>query len=150
MNIKNYTSEVAPEKSVAHIEKTLVEIGAKNINKEYVHGMLSGIKFLVDIKTPNGINMVAFELPVQVNEIFNFYWNGRYQKTEKQKKMVMEQSLRTAWKIISDWVDIQASMIHLKQAEILQVFLPYALAEGGETIFSKLKSGNFKALQSGQ
>jgi hypothetical protein len=51
------------------------------------------------------------------------------------------QSERTAWKLIQDWVEVQLSMISLKQADFVQVFLPYVW-NGQRTYYQALKESN--------
>lgn len=144
MNLKNYTSTMPVEVSIAKIEKILVRIGAKNINKEYVDGGIVGIKFLIDVKG----NTVAFSLPAKVNAIFNEMWRQRTQRSEKQKKGVIAQAEMTAWKIVCDWVEIQASMIYLEQADVMQIFFPYAMINPSQTFYEKfIDNGGFKQLQ---
>ena len=45
MKLKNYTSSIPPDRSVALIEKKLVEVGADHIAKSYEKGKLCGIVF---------------------------------------------------------------------------------------------------------
>ena len=143
MNLKNYTSTTSSDKSISRIEKKLVSIGAKNINKEYENEMLTSIKFLIDIKGQT----VAFALPARVHVVFDVMWKEVVRPRPDTKKRIQDQAEMTAWKIIADWVDIQASMIYLEQAEILQVFMPYALVGNSNTTFyDKIKESGFKAL----
>jgi hypothetical protein len=44
-----------------------------------------------------------------------------------------------------DWVAVQLSLIEMKQAELLQVFLPYLWA-GKTTFYESIKQGKFKAI----
>jgi hypothetical protein len=48
-----------------------------------------------------------------------------------------------------DWVQVQVSMIKLKQMKTLQVFLPY-LWDGNQTFFEALEAKQFKALPAPQ
>lgn len=47
---------------------------------------------------------------------------------------------------LKDWVEVQMSMIQMKQAETLQVFMPY-LWNGRETLYQlSQNNGGFRAL----
>jgi hypothetical protein len=56
-----------------------------------------------------------------------------------------EQASRTAWKIVQDWIEVQMSMIQMKQADTLQVFLPYVY-DGKRTFYQVLQQNNFRGL----
>ena len=121
--IKNYTSTVPIERSICHIENKLVAHGAKDIMKRYDSiGRLESICFIIFVSGNN----ISFKLPARIDSCCEILKaeikrprDGTYKKVEKQAE-------RTAWKLVSDWVDIQISMIELQQAEFLEVFLPYA------------------------
>jgi hypothetical protein len=61
------------------------------------------------------------------------------------EERIREQANRTAWRLVQDWVDVQISMIVMRQAEFLEVFLPYVW-DGKQTLFESFKGGGFKAL----
>lgn len=143
MNLKNYTSQTKSEISIARIEKHLVQIGARNINKEYEDQILRSIKFLLDIKG----NTIVFSLPARVEVVFDVFWKEVKRPRPDTKQKIQVQAEMTAWKIIADWTEIQCSMIYLEQAEPLQVFLPYAMiGETGQTFYEKINS-NMKLLK---
>lgn len=144
MNLKNYTSETSADRSVSKIERRLVEIGAKSVNKDYRNGILSGIRFLIDINDQT----VVFELPAKIDRVFEVLWKEIKQPQANTQKQIAEQAERTAWKIISDWVDIQTSMILLEQADTLQVFLPYAIVGNGKTLYNMIQDNGYKLLSS--
>lgn len=141
--IKNYTSAIPASSSIERIEKQLIKMGAKNINKEYENGALVGIKFLIDIEG----NTVAFELPANVKAVFDVLWLDIKRPRPETERNLKEQAVRTAWKIIDDWVQVQAAMIALKQAEMMQVFLPYAVLPSGQSVYHSLRTNNFKMLK---
>lgn len=68
-----------------------------------------------------------------------------YSRKKKKKKDFTDQASRTAWKIVQDWVEVQMSMIQLKQADLIQVFLPYVF-DGRRTYYQALKESNFAGL----
>lgn len=151
MNLKNYTSEINPAKSIASIENILVAAGATDIAKKYEGSTCSAITFRIMVDN-NGVKQpLFFQLPAKVEGVFKIFWAKRTQKTEAQRRNVMEQAERTAWKIVRDWVEIQLSMIKLNQAEVIEVFLPYIYNPNtNQTFYNQLKDGGFKQLINGQ
>lgn len=143
MNLKNYTSEVPATTSMGKIETALVQAGATDISKNYKDGVCVAVRFRMVVN-----NMpLFFELPARVDNCYRVLYAEIKRPRPDTKEKVRKQAERTAWKIISDWVLVQISMIMLEQAEPLQVFLPYAwnpVTE--ETYYTKLKAGGFKAL----
>ena len=142
--IKNYTSTVPIERSINHIEFKLVIHGAKDIMKRYDSaGRLESICFIISVAGNN----ISFKLPARINSCCEILKaeikrprDGTFDKIEKQAE-------RTAWKLVSDWVDIQISMIELQQAEFLEVFLPYAYnPQNQQTFYEKIKESKFLAL----
>lgn len=143
VNIKNYTSTVMASKSVARIEEVLVSIGADHINKNYKDGQLVSISFMVMV---NG-NTMPFKLPAKVDNVYEALKKSYKRLTPVALRNLSEQSARTAWKICCDWVEIQATLIKLEQAEFIEVFLPYVYQiEKDQTFFESLKQTNYKAL----
>jgi hypothetical protein len=65
------------------------------------------------------------------------------------EKRLRAQAARTAWKLIQDWVELQMALIKMRQAEFLQVFLPYVW-NGKKTFYTALKEQNFKLLPQGK
>ena len=83
--LKNYTSTVPASRSMDKIEQLLVEVGAKNINKEYVGNKVSAFYFLVDVNSQS----MLFKLPVKADAIEKVFKSevkrpqeGTYQKIE--------------------------------------------------------------------
>src|SRR3989304_3246451 len=147
MNIKNYTSTVPANRSVEKIERTLVDLGATNIVKSYNDKkILDSILFVVVVEG----NSIPFKLPAKTDLIFNAFWREVQRPHDGTRQKIAEQAERTAWKLLLDWVLVQATMIKLQQAEITEVFLPYVLdMKTNQTFFEKIKGGGFKLLTSG-
>lgn len=143
MNLKNYTSEVPALTSMGKIEKSLVEAGATDISKKYEDGICIAVRFRMMVNQ----NALFFELPAKVDACFRVLWKEIKRPRPDTKKRVQQQAERTAWKIINDWVEVQLSMIRLEQAEVLQIFLPYAFNPATEkTFFTQIKESGYKAL----
>lgn len=145
MNIKNYTSTVDASKSMAKIEELLVEIGATNINKQYVDKICTGITFLLFDQQLQ--QTLPFHLKAQVEECFTILWKDVKRPRPDTRELIKKQASKTAWKILSDWTEIQCSMILLGQAKPLQMFLPFVYdLKTEETFFEKVSTGKMKLL----
>ena len=146
MNLKNYTSTVEASRSMARIEDLLVEIGATNVNKQYVDKVCTGITFLL-YDSQIG-QTLAFHLKAQVEECFTIFWKDVKRPQANTKQLLKQQANKTAWKILSDWTEIQCSMILLGQAKPLQMFLPFVYdMKSNETLFDKVTAGKLNLLQ---
>ena len=158
MFLKNYTSEVPVSQTIYRIEQVLIRCGASGIMKEYLNtnGDIGAITFTIE--TPSG--PATIRLPANKEKALDALWldyvgddkltedGKRIQWNNKKRKCradFADQAARTAWKIVQDWVEVQMSMIQLKQAETMQVFLPY-IYDGKQTFFEALKAQGYKGL----
>jgi hypothetical protein len=145
MNIKNYTSTIDASKSMAYIEELLVDIGATNINKQYVNKICTGITFL--LYDAQLLKTIPYHFKAQVEECFTILWKEVKRPHPNTKELVRQQASKTAWKILSDWTELQCSMILLGQAKPLQMFLPFMYDPAtNETLFDKVTNGKVKLL----
>ena len=143
-DVKNRTSQVPIEKSIADIEKRLVSIGAKNINKQYDEdGLLVGIVFLVLINSETH----AFKLEAKVDDIEAVMREQVSRPRPGTYEKIKDQANRTAWKLLKDWIDIQALMILFNQRSVLQTFLPdHYDVENTTTFFQRIEKSGTKLL----
>lgn len=157
MFLKNYTSAVPVHQTIHRIEATLIKCGVNGIMKEYgPNSAVAAITFHIKLAE----NPVTIRLPVDVNRALEALWldyagtdkltpDGNRLAWNNSKKKVKadfrDQAERTAWKIVQDWVEVQMSMIQMKQADFQEVFLPY-IHDGNETFYNRLKSTGFRAL----
>lgn len=158
MFLKNYTSEVPVSQTVFRIEQVLIKCGVTGIMKEYAGTAGKVIAITFQIEAPGG--KVTIRLPANEERALealwldyvdgdklsadgnSVMWTSRKRKTKKDFTIQAE---RTAWKIIQDWVEVQMSMIQLKQAETLEVFLPY-IYDGKTTVYSRIRDTGFRGL----
>jgi hypothetical protein len=147
VNIKNYTSTVPVDTTMARIERLLVDAGATGIGKEYAGRVPVSLIFRLPLGP--GKPDVAIKLPANVSACVESLWK-QYRLTasarsSKTKEDFREQAARTAWKLQQDWLEVQISMIKLQQQDAMQAFLPYAW-DGNQTVYERVRDGGFRAL----
>lgn len=141
--VKNYTSSVPASQSVQHIEDILIRNGASLINKMIENGKLVGIAFVVSV---NGSDL-PFRLPARISNVEKVLKAQVKRPRSDTMRNISAQAERTAWKLLSDWVDIQCSLIELQQVKFTEVFLPYIYDQfNKQTYFEKLEQKGFKQL----
>lgn len=142
--MKNYTSTVDVATTIWKIEQLLVSFRAKNISKDYDERMeVCGIIFTIEVP---GLGPQFIRLPSSPDAVFKVLASQRKGKLDqKARELVMEQAKRTSWKLMQDWVEVQLSLIQMRQAEAVQVFLPF-LWNGTRTFYQIARDSGFKAL----
>ncbi len=148
MPIKNYTTKIAVEKTIAEIEAILSAHGAKKILKDYDGaGNVTGISFMIE--TPAG--NIPFKLPIDLKA-----WVALINKAVDSTKLPKrfredaDQARRVGWRVIKDWIDAQLAIVETKTVKIEEVFLPYAYDYQTEkTMFQKFteQTDKFIAIQ---
>lgn len=136
--VKNFTSSVPVERTVAMIEKDLVSIGATSVQKDYRNGELHALFFSVRME---GIGNFKYRIPSSVANVEKFIADipGYSRKPETWLK---QQAARTAWRIVYDWVGVTCAMIKVGKVDAMQAFLAYIITneKTNETVYSKLTS----------
>ena len=143
MPLKNYTSTIPASRSIAYIEACLAQHGAREILKQYDEEQrVVGICFRIMIQG----QILPFRLPSRVRECEQVLESelSRRARPETRKK-IPAQAERTAWKILSDWVEAQVAMIDLAQVDLVEVFLPY-LYDGKQTFYETARDRQFAGL----
>jgi hypothetical protein len=159
MFLKNYTSDVPVSDSLYRIEQVLIRCGVSGITKEYsptTPGKIVAVMFNIAL---DGQRVFTVRLPANEEQAIEAFWldyvgldwhDGKRVTNNpcKRKTRVdfVQQGERTAWSIVKDWVEVQLSMIQMRQADFRQVFLPYVW-DGKQTFFDRIKGGGFLALE---
>lgn len=139
MPISNYTTKIAPETTIGQISKMLSMFGAKRIITDYHEGEATALQFMLDVKG----RMLFFQLPCNADGVLRTLERDRAPRQYQNP----EQARRVAWRIIRDWVEAQVAIVDAGQAAMAEVFLPYAIAQDGQTLYSQIESGKIKLLQ---
>lgn len=145
----NYTSKVDADKTAQEIAKILSTHGASAVMTEYdsKEGFITALSFKIKMNDKE----LAFRLPSDwrpVAEILN-----RGKRTSFRDSIVEErkrQAIRTAWRIVKDWVEAQCALIDTQMVSTAQVFLPYAVMRDGRTLSEHVASDPKFLLGSGE
>jgi hypothetical protein len=142
--ILNYTTEVTVEKSVAAVSALLSRKGAQRISTDYDdYGNPTGVEFTIKVFESS----VNFRLPCKVDGVLAALkkWENKVPPRYQNR----EQARRVAWRIIKDWVEAQLALIEAGQAELAEVFLPYAIDSTDRTFFQAFSESKQKLLTVG-
>jgi len=140
--IKNFSTTISVEKTIAEIEKMLSMYGATRIMKEYdADGNPNKLVFAImtefgemPVKLPLNADKVLDVFKVQVSDkkLPKRYWND------------MEQAHRVGWRIIKDWLDAQLTLLNIQMVKVHEIFLPYAYdSKHDQTLFQKMEEQGF-------
>lgn len=141
MPILNYTTNAPVEQTAAEIQKMLVRHKAQAVLSEYDdEGMLKHISFR--LMTAHG--PVYFRLPAKIQGVHKAL--ERDPKIDRRKYQTHEHAACVAWRICKDWVEAQLAIVEAEMADMVEVFLPYAQTDSGETVYERLQDRGFKML----
>lgn len=141
MPILNYTTKVPAANTVSKIQEILGAKGACRVSVDYLNGKASAIAFELKI----GVSEVGFKLPCHIAGVAQALKKSSPRGNAWKDSAQVE---RIAWRIVKDWVEAQMALVEANQAEIGEVFLPYAVHNDGQTMFQHFKS-NQLSLMSG-
>jgi len=138
--IKNYTTDIAVDRTIGEIIKLLADNGATGIAHEYEDGILKRLFFKIKVDNKE----IPFRLPVKPEAVYNALFKdmrGGWDKKTKAERMAKSEKI--AWRVCKLWLEAQLTHINLEQAEITQVFLPYMVTGENKTLYDSIKENNF-------
>jgi hypothetical protein len=139
--IKNYTTDIPVEQTIAEIQQLLVHNGARGIALEYdERGSIKDIFFKVIVNKRE----LPFRLPAKADNVYTALHEGTpdHYHTRYGKQWRAEAE-RIAWRICKTWLEAQITLINLEQAKIEEVFLPYLILPGDKTLFETMERNQF-------
>ncbi|HEX8607205.1 MAG TPA: hypothetical protein VF679_01050 [Pedobacter sp.] len=119
------------------IQKILATSGAKRVYYDYDNaGQIMGLAFMLEL---NG-QEYPFKMPARIENV-GYILNGLYwvDLTQSQK----DQAYRVAWANIRDWLDSQIAMKDIGLVTLEEVFLPYLVVKGEQTLFENMRERQF-------
>ena len=141
MPILNYTTKIESSKTVSEIQSILGRKGASHVSVDFQNGKATAVTFGLSLE---GMAL-NFRLPCNIEGV------GNALRREKKNSAARDraQCERIAWRIVKDWVEAQMALVEAGQAEVSEVFMPYAVHNDGQTFFEHFKS-NQLALSAGE
>lgn len=139
MGLLNYTTKIDPDKTAAQIARSLSMHGASAVMTEYdkERGIVSALSFKISI----GDRDMGFRLPCDWKPVFAILTKDKKPPQKYDEKRLARwtseweiQSVRTAWRIVKDWVEAQMALVETQMVTTQQVFLPYAVMRDGRTL----------------
>jgi hypothetical protein len=139
--IKNYSTEVPTQKTIAEIQQLLVENGATGIALDYDgQGNLNALFFKIAYQG----KQLPFRLPAKPQQVYQaLFAHMQYQGVERYKQLRMEKATMIAWRICKLWLEAQLTHVNLGQAKIQEVFLPYLVVENSQTLYERMEQDQF-------
>lgn len=134
-HILNYKTTIDAGKTVGEIITLLSKKGAVSINTDYDAGKAKAITFVIRIQDC----LIPFRLQPNIKGV----------QSKLPGNRDIQRAERVAWRILLRWVEAQIAMVESTQAEMGQVFLPYAVNNSGETFWQAFQASNVKQLGSG-
>lgn len=134
MSILNYTTKIDADKTAQEIAKCLSAHGAKAILTEYdpKDNYVSSLSFKISINNQD----VSFRLPCEWAPILDIFSNDR---KVPRRSVTREQAVRTAWRIVKDWVEAQMALVETRMVRTEEVFMPYIITKNGQTLAERMQ-----------
>jgi hypothetical protein len=133
MPIKNYRTHVAADKTLGDIQRILAKARASSMSIDYEHGKASAVRFAITVNEKE----LWFRLPCNPAGV------QAALKRDRQN-VTLDRARDVAWRIVKDWLDAQMAIVDAGQARMAEVFLPYLLQPGGETLYQKFENQQLK------
>ena len=139
--IKNYTTDIPVERTIAEIQKILAQNGARGIALEYDRsGHIKDIFFKIILHNKE----LPFRLPAKADKVYTALHEGTPDHYHaRYGQQWRDEAQRIAWRICKTWLVAQITLINLEQAKIEEVFLPYLIMPSNKTLFETMEQNQF-------
>ncbi len=143
---------VAVAKTVVEIEAILQAHKVDSVKKDFENGKVKSLAFKhgdIPFQLPaNTEALYQYLLDQRVNHT-NYRYRYRYPDQEAKTRL-HDQAERCAWRNVMFWVKGQLAMVEIGMVTVTEVFLPYMLMDGQETLYHRMLADGLKALPSGE
>jgi len=130
-HLKNYTSGLEVEESLSIIRRSLSQHKARRITFENdEEGNPIGLSFEMVLAGQR----LAFRIPARFERV-KLLVEQALRDAHQSRQNLDEQTSRTAWANIKDWILAQMALIDTEMVKMEEVFFPYLLQGKGQTVF---------------
>lgn len=143
----NYSTKASAEQTIGEIQRMLSEHGVTAMMTEYEGRNVSAVSFKMNL---DGKPM-GFKLPCNWRSVQTIFQEPKHRKRLKCKIAdIDDQAIRTAWRIIKDWIESQLALIEVGMVTLPQIFLPYTIMKDGRTLSEHVENDPSFLLGSGK
>lgn len=132
----NYRTRVAASQTVSEIVCLLAGKKVSSVNIDYQNGKATAVTFVIRIAD----SLIPFRLAANIDGVMN---------RPEVRNQGREQGENVAWRIVFRWVEAQIALVEANQAEMGQVFLPYAVRDNGDMLWTAFQASHTKQLGNG-
>jgi len=144
MGLLNYTTKIDPDKTAAEIARCLSMHGATAVMTEYDKegGFVTSLSFKISLNEQS----MAFRLPCDWKPVYAIITKGKknpHWDEARKRRWITDweaQAVRTAWRIVKDWVEAQMALVETQMVTTAEVFLPYAVMPDDRTLSEHVKA----------
>jgi len=109
-----------------------MKAGAIGIQQGFEDGRVVSLAFLLEIKG----KQVQFKLPLGWKKVQQVLKNEKADKASND-----DHAYRVSWAIMRDWIAAQMAILATETVSMPQLFLPYAMAGNGKTLYEAVVDG---------
>jgi len=141
MPLLDYTSKVPVSRTIAQVQTKLVEHGARAVMMEYDdRGRTIALAFKVNM--PNGD--LPIRLPIDTAATLRVLQRQAENREIPGRYAEEAHAYRVAWRNIFHWVSAQLALLETEMVRLEQIFLPYVITPGGQTIYQVMAEKHFQ------
>lgn len=134
MAILNYTTIIEPEQTIAEIQKMLSRFDVSAMMTEYEGRQVSAVSFQINA---DGKKM-GFKLPCNWRAVRVVFDEQGIRSVKHKDKNLDNQAIRTAWRVIFEWMRAQLALVEINMVTLPQIFLPYMMVNKTQTLSEKM------------
>jgi len=141
MPLLDYTSKVPVSRTIAQVQAKLVEHGARAVMLEYDdRGRTIALAFKINM--PNGD--LPIRLPIDTAATLRVLQRQAENREIPGRYAEEAHAYRVAWRNIFHWVSAQLALLETEMVRLEQIFLPYVITPGGQTIYQVMAEKHFQ------